>query len=161
MQCAPGYYLDQTTCISSCPYFQDEVNFKCSTYCPANLFIDGTKCIADCGASKMIYKQTCLDSCPSNTYITGNICYDCKAECTTCVSLTECRTCVANHFLEEGVCGTTCSPDKKYDMESLKCVDFCPSHLYDWNDKRQCVTACNPPMYIDNEGDLMCLKSCF
>lgn len=124
LSCKPGFYLYNSTCISSCEtesslrYYADEDTNVCRL-CPfpcgtCKVVNNITSCFS-CNVGYLLNNQ-CIFVCPNGTYPVFNsilICEDCNSAspyyCSTCtINSTVCTSCINPYYLHDSQCEIAC-----------------------------------------------------
>ncbi|KAM3140426.1 hypothetical protein pb186bvf_007406 [Paramecium bursaria] len=157
--CANGYYLNGTTCQSTCPSFINQISQTCVAQCPPNLFQNGNLCQTACPSNLVSNQMVCSPSCPSNTYLSTGICMNCHSNCLTCFggTSTQCYTCTAGIFLSGNSCLITCPIF--HNMVLMNCETTCPANLFTVQDLKECLSTC-PANYITQADNNTCQTKC-
>lgn len=96
----------------------------CNPTCDACSSGSNTGCI-NCTNDLFLYEGQCFNICPDGTYPTlNNTCDKCKSPCSTCIDLTDCKSCVSQLFLINSSCveNYQCPNDTYADEDSGECV---------------------------------------
>jgi proprotein convertase subtilisin/kexin type 5 len=129
-QCQAGYYLYNSSCLSSCPN---------------DTILSGSECVPKPVCTKYQWNGFCLDECPSSTFSTSTStvingvtvlslsCRNCSIYCQQCSSEMNCAACISGTFLilRNGSSNS-----------SYQCVNQCPTGFYQTS--RSCVTCPSP-----------------
>jgi proprotein convertase subtilisin/kexin type 5 len=135
----PALYGDVGTavCVINCPddLYGDDISRQCVTTCPtvpviAYAYGPTHRCYVNClfpyfGQPKSDTPTygTCQTYCYDGQYrnMTTHRCEACKLECTTCVSLLGCQSCIDNFYLFNGTCLSGCQSGS-----GSSCKSACP-----------------------------------
>lgn len=105
LQCIDSYFLDQNTCISTCPSGKYPVDQTCKLCDPSCYNCTGptsSNCSA-CPPNLYFYNNSCISSCPAQSYALSNFCYSCSSFCSFC-SQSGCSLCEKGYFVKGFFC---------------------------------------------------------
>ena len=152
-QCPLGYLADASTqaCATSCPAGMDKdfMSGKCASYCPPSSSQVGSshpyKCYPRCPDGYYPSPVT-----PSATGATSMGCTACPTKCKTCLSATQCLSCVSPYLYHENTyqCELTCLSGFTFSLPNY----FCQAC-------REGCTACSPVLAL-NAIDHTCVEDC-
>lgn len=162
--------LEGYTCVATCASGTipiSQVCTACLSPCATCTTTTSTclSCLATLSPLRYLTGTTCQLTCPSSTYPNATTlkCESCVSPCSTCTSYTACLSCVSSYFLYNSTCSTTCPAG--YVGISNQCVACtnncktcvnatnicltCLTNTYFWSSKSECVTSCDPGLFID------------
>lgn len=116
--CPDGYYAKTST--NTCELCGDDCDI-CEEDTSSEL---GYKC-TDCAIGMFLKDNECVTYCGTDHFVRDDVCIPCEVPCESCISETECITCL---------------PDYGY-LYGTTCVNPCPAGYYH-NDDYECV-ACH------------------
>lgn len=170
------YYIFHATCYQTCPtgtYANISVMqcLACNSSCATCFDADNcTSCVSNSTYSYLFFNNSlgfCLTTCPSFYYPTGTnpVCVPCVSPCITCISLTQCTSCLVGFYLYNYSCliacpsvititnsiTNTCDSCNAVCATCLGTVDNCTTcsimaAFYNGT----CVAECPAPLVIDN-----------
>ncbi|EAR92882.2 transmembrane protein, putative (macronuclear) [Tetrahymena thermophila SB210] len=127
--CMTGFYLNNNSCVSSCPnnmviqgnmcqqncnqgFYLDFTSNKCQQ-CPSNCIncLNQYQCYNGCQPNYFLLDGQCLQTCPSGYFsVSGTFsqCQKCLQYCQTCKNGTTCQSCISGYFLDSVT--QTCLP---------------------------------------------------
>jgi hypothetical protein len=97
--------------------------------CLLPYFLQLSTCVSSCDSGFYQYGRTCYLSCPSGTYtVTSSYsCSACVSPCLTCSSSTACLTCQSGFFLEGSSCLSACSSNYLFANSTSQACESCPN----------------------------------
>lgn len=109
--CISSYYLNGTSCLSTCPPLYYSSSFVCYP-CDANcMSCDSTGCLT-CASTYLLYAGICYLQCPAGVFISGSSCAACSSSCFTCITYSNvCGSCLTTgtlQYLYSGSCLASC-----------------------------------------------------
>ena len=121
---------------------------NCLLECPVDLpFRDSSNICQKCGGITKYYDSKegkCVESCPSD--LPNTLDGICVKEC-------------QEGFYKEGIeCVGKCSEDNKFTSEGV-CFDTCPSNVSAYNDRFECLLACEAGFFPDDKTK-KCIDNC-
>lgn len=128
LSCVSNHYLNNTSCLTSCPalfYASNQVCYPCASNCAS---CDVTGCLT-CSTNFYLYSGVCYSQCPQGVYISGSNCVACSSSCFTCATYANvCASCApgALPYFYAGSCLSTC-PVGYYSNNTIctRCVSPC------------------------------------
>jgi proprotein convertase subtilisin/kexin type 5 len=162
--CPSGYYAGL---ISSATVNQFSC-LPCNTKCSLCNGSSEYQCLACNPSYYLINKTMCVSNCPSGTYpnsLTAT-CSLCPATCLTCISLTNCSTCLPNYSLTST---RQCSNTTTNNCTISNCTYCNPSNSSQCSQcnqgfflvLNQCQTSCPTSTYPTNGICINCSSNCF
>ena len=132
--CVDLYFLDGTTCTTTCSGNKIPINGVCTSCLPECAICVGTtsnctqcnsgyvyttdlnKCSINCPTGYILYaaNSTCITVCPAKYYNLSGTCTSCPATCLLCNSSTYCTACVTGNVMFNNMCYGSCPPQAPY-----------------------------------------------
>ena len=97
--------------------------------CVSPYFLQQTSCVSTCDSGFYLYNRTCYLTCPSATYtVTSSYtCQPCVSPCATCSSVSACLSCASGFFLEGTSCLSACSTTSLFANTTSQVCETCPN----------------------------------
>lgn len=91
----------------------------------------------------ILFGNICIDPCPDKMFNLSNTCTDCPATCDSCVSLSNCTSCISNYSLYDSNCISQCPPSYAVLVNGVctKCTDTFCNKCYDSDICYNCISG--------------------
>ncbi len=150
-------------CVPQCSmnYYGDSINWVCLLSCPEAVsgyrLEVGRLCVAECPTPYFAFESTrlCVTNCGRKLYgdPVTRTCKDCPSECPTCLSPSNCLTCISTKYLSYGACVDECILTDEVanyaNDETRSCVvpTRCPDGMFGLNSTKKCTINCDTKQY--------------
>ena len=113
LSCQSPFFLNNHTCVSSCPSGYWVISGACricSPACQACLATDPYNC-SSCAPGYYYANGTCGNTCPVGSYadISSLTCMSCNTVCSACLNSTNCTSCAPGYYLQGAYCYANCT----------------------------------------------------
>jgi proprotein convertase subtilisin/kexin type 5 len=164
LSCQPPFFLNNRTCVNSCPTGYWVISGACricAPACQACLTTDPHNC-SSCASGYFYANRTCASTCPVGSYadISSLTCMGCNAVCSACLNSTNCTACAPAYYLHGAYCYPNCASISSlfysYNGSCMICQPQCTTCLAT---PFQC-SSCSSPTYFFNPVDKSCSLAC-
>jgi hypothetical protein len=157
-------FLRNGTCLARCPdgFTNLQGSFDCNpcnTSCTTCAQGNPNHCLT-CNALYQYYiteTSECVSQCPDGYYPNGKVCVKCQSPCNTCLSNTQCTSCLDSYLYHssKNKCLSTCPSDFTIQQEN-KCIDCSTNCNTCKTTISQCTSCANSLALMNNQ----CIPNC-